>query len=161
MLVRPTLGGTLLLALTACTTPKAAPPAAPTSAATTAAAAATIEATYQRYDDFIRQVNGDSLASLYTADGQMIGTNAQGPAEIAKFFRGFANVKVETQNHQTDAITVADSLAVHWGRYRQRAVVGKQPPIDVSGRFVIEWHLQPDGRWLIRRLMTLPDPAKS
>lgn len=140
----------------ACVLAGCARPAPPSSAD----AARVIEANYRRYDDFIVQVNGDSIASLYTPDGEMVGTGVQGPAAIAKFLRGFSNVKVESNNHVTDAITVADSLAIQWGRYRQRAKVGDQPTIDVSGRFAIEWHRMADGRWLIRRLMTLPGPAK-
>jgi uncharacterized protein (TIGR02246 family) len=133
----------------------AAKPAAPSIDAVTA-----IEANYQRYDEFIRQVNGDSIAALYTPDGEMVGTKAQGPAAIAAFLNGYKNVTVESNRHVTDALTVVDSLAVHWGRYRQKAMVSGKP-VDASGRFVIEWHRMPDGRWLIRRLMTLPDPAKT
>ncbi len=151
-MTRTSLAGAIMLALVACTGPQPAPAIDAETA---------IEATYQRYDEFIRHVNADSIASLYTPDGEMIGTGAQGPAAIAAFLRGFANIKVEAQSHTTDAITVADSLAVHWGRYRQRAVIGTQPPISVSGRFVIEWHLAPDGRWLVRRLMTVPDQPKA
>lgn len=116
-----------------------------------------IEATYQRYDEFIRRVSADSIASLYTEDGEMIGTGARGPAAIAAFLHQFDRFKVVTQHHTTDAITVGDSLAVHWGRYRQQASAGTGDPVTVTGRFVVEWRLTPGGRWLVRRLMTVPD----
>ena len=121
-----------------------------------------VEAALVHYNSLTRQMLGDSIAALYTPDGELLGTNAptvRGPDSIRAFLARFAGkVTVDSARMWSDAITVAGSEAVQWGRYEQFATPVNQPQVHVQGRFVADWVRDSTGAWRLRRMLAQPAP---
>jgi len=121
-----------------------------------------LDAATARYSGFVLAMAGDSIAAMYTPDGEMLGTGMhaiQSPDSIRHFLGAFTNVKVDSETMVRDAITVGDTESIVWGRYAQTATVNGQPPVHVSGRFVTQWVRRPGESWRIRRMLTQPAPV--
>ena len=126
-----------------------------------AAARAEVESALVRYDSLVRRTVGDSIAAMYTEDGEMLGTNmaaVRGPAAIGAFLAQYRGFHVDTQAMRSEAITMAGSEATQWGTWRQAVTPPGQPMVHVQGRFVAHWIRGCDGRWRLRRLLTQPTP---
>ncbi len=98
-------------------------------------------------------------AAFYAADGEMLppgGVPVVGPDSIRALFSGFSKFVVEAETMTPTATFVAGSNATVWGDYTQRAVPPGQKAINVSGRFVMHLVKQPNGTWLVRRLLVQP-----
>ena len=120
-----------------------------------------LDAALVRYDSLIRRTAGDSIAAMYTPDGEMLGTNmatVKGSDTIARFLAQFVGVRVDTQQMHAEALTIADTEATQWGTWRQAATPPGQAMVHVQGRFVAQWIRGCDGNWRLRRLLTQPTP---
>ena len=120
-----------------------------------------IDAAMVRYDSLIRRTAADSIAAMYTPDGEMLGTNmatVKGSDTIARFLAQFAGVRVDTQQMRSEAVSIADTEATQWGTWRQAATPPGQAMVHVQGRFVAQWIRGCDGNWRLRRLLTQPTP---
>jgi uncharacterized protein (TIGR02246 family) len=121
-----------------------------------------VESALARYADLVRHEANDSIAALYTPDGELLGTNMRtirGRDSIRVFLSAFANVRVDSARLHSDAISVLGDEAVQWGTYAQTATVPGRGVVHVQGRFVAHWLRQPDGSWRLRRMLTQPTPA--
>ena len=100
----------------------------------------------------------------YTPDGEILnpGMDAvRGPEAIRKFLGSFKEVKVEAAEMLPGAIEIGVNEATQWGTYTQRVrFPDGARPLAVAGRYVADWRRQPDGRWLLRRMLTQPDPVR-
>jgi ketosteroid isomerase-like protein len=65
-------------------------------------------------------------------------------------------VRVVANSMISSATERFGDAAFVWGDYAETVVISSQPAKEFRGRFVAEWHRQPDGRWLLRRLLTQP-----
>jgi ketosteroid isomerase-like protein len=113
------------------------------------------------YDSLIRWTQGDSIAAMYTPDGQMLGTNVatvQGPDSIAHLLARYAAFHVDSEDMRPEATTIADTEAIQWGTWRQAVTPPGRDMVHVQGRFVAHWIRGCDGRWRLRRLLTQPTP---
>ena len=132
------------------------------SAAREAELRQSVEAALVHYDTLVRRMANDSIADLYTSDGELLGTNQRtiaGQDAIRTFLSRFTNVRVDTADMHSEAITVSGNEAVQWGTYRQVARVEGQGTVHVQGRFVAHWQLDATGRWRLRRMLAQPTPA--
>jgi ketosteroid isomerase-like protein len=121
-----------------------------------------VESTLARYADLVGRVANDSIAALYTSDGELLGTNMRtirGPDSIRVFLSSFANVRVDTARMRSDGISILGNEAVQWGTYAQTATVPGRGTVNVQGRFVAHWLRQPDGTWRLRRMLAQPAPV--
>ncbi len=141
----------LLVAAVAVPTTRATPPPA---------AAKDVEAALQNYARLQKAVDAAGLAASYTADGELLGPGMdalKGPAAIKKFLASFADVKMQAMSMTSEHTDVWGNDALQWGTYAQTVVLpDKKEPQEFHGRFVVQWAKQPDGRWLIKRLLTQP-----
>jgi ketosteroid isomerase-like protein len=132
------------------------------SASEDEAARIAVETTFRRYVDFVGRMASDSIAALYTRDGELLGANMRtirGPDSIRTFLSSFSNVHVDTARMQTDHISIAGDEAVQWGTYSQAATIAGQGMVHVEGRFVAHWLRQPDRSWRLRRMLAQPTPS--
>ena len=103
--------------------------------------------------------NPDKTASFYTKDGEMLppgGAPVVGPDSVRSLLAGYSKFVVEAETMAPTTTLVMGGQATVWGDYTQRAVPPGQTPMTVGGRFVMHLVKQPDGRWLVRRLLVQP-----
>lgn len=120
-----------------------------------------VDSALVRYDSLVRRTAGDSIAAMYTPEGEMLGTNmatVSGPAAIGRFLSQFSGFHVDTQQMRAEALTIADTEATQWGTWRQAVTPPGQGMVHVQGRFVAQWIRGCDGNWRLRRLLTQPTP---
>src|SRR5262249_49745555 len=120
---------------------------------------ALVKAAMRRYSQFVKDMNAEGIAALFTSDGELIDAGkviAQTPASIRKFLGSFEGVvRVEENINSIDSITVTGTSAILVGTYRQKVLMlADNRPVQVQGKFEVEWSRQPDGQWLIHRMRT-------
>jgi len=126
-----------------------------------ALARAEVESALVHYDSLVRRVAGDSIAALYTPDGELLGTGQRtirGRDSIRAFLASFSNVRVDSARMTSLAVSVLGDEAVQWGTYEQTATIAKRPPVHVTGRFVADWVREPAVGWRLRRMLAQPAP---
>ena len=114
-----------------------------------------------RYERWTRALAGDSIASLFAPDGELLredGGTLRGPAAIATFLAGFSGVHVDSAVMTLDAMQVMGDDAVQWGTFAQTVRVEGQGTVRPRGRFVWQWHRDWEGRWRLRRALTQSFP---
>lgn len=114
-----------------------------------------IETALQKYSEFVRKVDGDAIADMFTEDGEIAnpGASIKGREEIRKFLNSFKNVTVELNVNTTESITIDGETAVQTGTYKQRAKLADGKVVEVEGHFKAEW-IHQENKWLLTRMGT-------
>ena len=120
-----------------------------------------VEAAMRRYNRFMRVGPPDSVAGMFTQDGELDEPREavhEGRAAIRHFFAPLASaeVRIESATTTTQALQLFGSTVLLWGEYVENAGEVGRPSVSYRGRFVAEWARQADGRWLLHRLMIQP-----
>jgi hypothetical protein len=113
-----------------------------------------VERAMQRYDSLLVRMNTDSIALLFTADGDL-GTVAHGRDSIRKFLARFAAFKVLYQASTTDSIALDHDTAVQTGHYHQRTVIPVNDTVAVKGAYTARWIFFSDSGWLLKKMETV------
>jgi uncharacterized protein (TIGR02246 family) len=125
---------------------------------------AEIESASNSYARFLKAQDAEKLAALFTSDGELMNPGMdtlRGPEAIRKFLLTLKDVKVEQAEMLPGTIDAGATQAMQWGTYTQRVVLpGRSEPLAVAGRYVADWRKQSDGRWLLRRMLTQPEPVR-
>ncbi|HTG84049.1 MAG TPA: DUF4440 domain-containing protein, partial [Gemmatimonadales bacterium] len=149
--------GTLVLLASACTVGR-------TSSGDPAASRA-VAAAMEHYTALIRAVASDSIAAMYTEDGELLEAGMaplRGPKEIREFLAQFdGKVVVDSASTVSDDVEVFGTTAYQWGSFSQVARVQDQPPGKFSGRYVARWRRTPEGQWKLTRLLMQPAPPST
>ena len=114
-----------------------------------------IEAAMHYYDHLIKNVDADSIAMLFTTDGNLSGM-AKGRDSIKKFLTAFKNVWVLSQTSTTIAITINGDSAIQNGNYYQTVVINQKDTLKVKGKYVANWLWLKNEGWHIKRMTTEP-----
>lgn len=126
---------------------------------------AAVQAAMDRYIGFLKAVSSDSVASMFTADGEMLQpgmASLRGREAIRGFLAPFdGRTQVDTARTVTEALELHGPTAYLWGSYHQVAHEAGSPPGSFNGRFVAKWQLEPNGEWRIARLFMQPGPNPS
>ena len=93
------------------------------------AASRAVVAAMEHYTALIRAVASDSIATMYTEDGDD------------------GKVVVDSASTVSDDVEVFGTTAFQWGSFSQVAGVQDQPPGKFSGRYVARWRRTPEGQW--------------
>ena len=112
-----------------------------------------IETAMKLYDHLIEKMDADSIAWLYTPDGNL-GDIARGRDSIRKFLLTFKNIRVLSQSSETSSIEITGNSSVQKGRYRQVVLVPGKDTIRVKGEFTATWLWNASDGWHIRRMAT-------
>ncbi|HCL82940.1 MAG TPA: hypothetical protein DIC22_03140 [Chitinophagaceae bacterium] len=114
-----------------------------------------VEQAMKKYDLLILSMNTDSIARLYTPDGEL-GNMARGRDSIRNFLNGFKNFKVLSQVSETKIISIEQDTAILTGTYKQTVIVPVNDTVMAKGLFTVKWiWLKQDG-WHIQRMDTQP-----
>jgi hypothetical protein len=116
-----------------------------------------VETAMKYYDHLILKTDADSIAFLYTPNGEL-GNIAVGRDSIRNFLNRFKNFKVLYQSTTTDSITIKDDTAILKGIYHQKVIIPSGDTVSVKGKYNAKWIWLKDGGWHIRRMETYPTP---
>ena len=116
---------------------------------------ASVRSAMQLYDHYIQKLDADSIALLYTPDGDL-GTIAHGRDSIRKFLLNFKNVNVLSQHSTTESIKITGDSSLQKGKYQQVVVVAEKDTITVKGEYTASWQWIPRSGWHIKRMETKP-----
>jgi uncharacterized protein (TIGR02246 family) len=124
-----------------------------------------VEAAMQQYTKLLRTGPPETLAALFTADGELLepGMSAlKGPEAIRAFLAPvFTAYEVQAASTESEAVEVFGPAAYQWGTYSQRVAEKGKPAADYRGRFVASWRRDAEGHWRIARMLVQPFPAGS
>lgn len=149
----------VVCAAAGCRTPPAVGAPDPISPAA-AAVRPQIDSSMARFNRFMRAGPPDSVAAMFTADGELYEPREapkKGRTAIRTFFAPLTHkVRIESAVATTQALEKYGKTVIQWGEYVENAsrVTGLEE--SYRGRFVAEWAQQSDSRWLLRRLMLQP-----
>ena len=119
-----------------------------------------VEAAMRRFNRFMRVGPPDSVAAMFTTDGELYEPRDEvytGHASIRNFFAPLTvDVRLESARTTTQALELFGKSVLQWGEYVDNGGEVSRATMSYRGRFVAEWARQADGRWLLRRLMIQP-----
>ena len=152
---------TLVAVLTACAAFAAVGVPAARDSALRGASAAEIEARLRAYSRFVGRMEQDSVAAMFTADGEVAhagGRAIRGRDSILVFLNSFRGFSVDSNRTMPDSIHVAGGRATQFGTFWQRVTLPDGRTVEASGLFEVRWVRERDGVWRIRRMATRPRP---
>lgn len=126
---------TLVLLASACTVGR-------TSSGDPAASRA-VAAAMEHYTALIKAVASDSIAAMYTEDGDD------------------GKVVVDSASTVSNYVEVFGTTAYQWGSFSHVARLQDQPPAKFGGRYVARWRRTPEGQWKLTRLLMQPAPPST
>ena len=93
----------------------------------------------ERYDSLLVRMNTDSIALLFTPDG-----------DLGKVAHG------REQSSTTDSIVIDHDTAVQTGHYHQHTIIPVNDTVAVKGAFTARWLFVRDLGWQLQRMETVP-----
>ena len=114
-----------------------------------------VEAAMKYYDHLILKLDADSIALLYTPDGNL-GGMAIGRDSIKQFLSTFKNVQVLSQVSTTDSIHIIRDTAIQKGSYTQTDIVAGKDTLHVKGEYTVQWQWIHKQGWHIKKMITKP-----
>ena len=117
--------------------------------------AETVEQAMLKYNRYILKMDVDSIALLYTPDGEL-GKMARGRDSIRRFLENFKKYKVLSQVSKTNLININKDTALQSGLYTQKVIVPQNDTVTVKGLFSTKWIWMDSTGWHIQRMETLP-----
>jgi ketosteroid isomerase-like protein len=108
------------------------------------------------YDKMILAMNPDSIANVYTADGELGDQPIAGRDSIRKFLMSFTDFKVLETQSTSSSISFKGDSAFQEGSYYQKTKLPAGDTVMVKGLFSTVWLKGADNRWLIRKIHTRP-----
>ena len=114
-----------------------------------------IESAMNQYNRYLVSMNTDSIASLFTPDGDL-GGMARGRDSIRRFLMRFKDYKVLSQKSSTETISISGDSATQKGMYWQITVVPPRDTVHVKGNFTASWIWLAHEGWKIKRMETQP-----
>jgi len=110
------------------------------------------------YDRLILKTDGDSIALLYTIDGDLANM-AHGRDSIRMFLYRFKDFKVLEQVSTIDSMRIFLDTGFITGSYHQKVIVPNNnagDTVSVKGNFKSKWILVPEYGWQIKKMETQP-----
>ncbi|HVU54494.1 MAG TPA: nuclear transport factor 2 family protein [Puia sp.] len=111
----------------------------------------------QHYDQLIKKMDADSIALLYTADGDLGGI-AHGRDSIRRFLSSFKGIRILEVASSTDSLAMNGDTAFQGGHYKQSGIMNEKDTFHVSGSYHAQWvWIKEEGGWRIKKMTTQPD----
>src|ERR1700712_2274986 len=114
-----------------------------------------IESAMNQYNRYILSMNTDSIASIFTPDGDL-GDVAHGRDSIRRFLYRFKDFRVLSQTSSSNSISVSGDSALQKGKYWQTTIIPPQDTVHVKGNFTTKWIWLDGSGWKIKRIDTQP-----
>jgi hypothetical protein len=115
-----------------------------------------IESALKTYDRLILKMDADSIAMLYTVDGDL-GDIAHGRDSIRRFLATFTNVRVLSVSSISQKIVFNKDTAIQSGRFNQIAVINNKDTVKPKGTFETNWVWLRGEGWKIKKNTNTPD----
>ncbi len=115
-----------------------------------------VEQAMKQYDHLIKKMDADSIALLYTPDGDL-GTMAHGRDSIKMFLSRFKDIKVLYQHSVITYMKITADTALQRGIYRQMVLINGKDTMRDGGEFTAIWWWIEPGVWRIKKMMTTPN----
>jgi len=120
-----------------------------------------IENAMKHYDRLTFRMAGDSLADIYTSDGELGGKGMKtyvGRDSIRKFLKSFdpASITLISNSTKIDSLVFKGDTAVVKGSYEQKAKLAQGDTGTYNGTFTATWMKGEGDKWLIRKMYTIP-----
>jgi uncharacterized protein (TIGR02246 family) len=120
-----------------------------------------IRAVVANFDKAVLAGDWPAVVSVYAEDGMLLppnGPTVQGRAAIQNFFGGFPKITAFKQS--VVEIEGQGDLAYPRGTYEMTMMPpGAKAPLTDTGKVIAVWRKQPDGSWLVLRVMWNSDLA--
>ncbi|HVV03939.1 MAG TPA: nuclear transport factor 2 family protein [Puia sp.] len=108
----------------------------------------------QHYDRLVQKMDADSIALLYTADGDLGGI-AHGRDSIRRFLSSFKNVSLLRVASSTDSLAMTGDTAFQSGHYEQSGLMNGKDTFFATGIYHAKWiWIKGEGGWHIRKMTT-------
>ena len=114
-----------------------------------------VEASMNQYNHLIQKLDADSIALLYTPDGNL-GDIAIGRDAIKKLLASFKGVTVLSQTSTTTSIKIVNDTALQTGNYVQTDILSGKDTVIVKGEYTAKWQWMGNDGWHIKRMTTKP-----
>lgn len=114
-----------------------------------------VELAMKEYDHLIKNMDADSIALLYTSDGNL-GDIVHGRDSIRNFLLSFKNVNVLAQSSTTTYLEINGDSSLQKGTYMQTVFIPGKDTIKVKGEYTANWLWISPGGWHIRHMVTKP-----
>lgn len=114
-----------------------------------------VQSAMNQYDHYIQKMEIDSLAMLFTPDGDL-GNIAHGRDSIREFLSKFKNFKVLSQSSTTESINVTSDSSVQKGIYHQTTIIPVNDTVKVKGEYTATWVWLSKSGWHLKRMETVP-----
>ena len=123
---------------------------------------ADLKSAMRTYDRLILKTDADSIALLYTADGDL-GNAAHGRDSIRNFLNRFKEYKVLEQVSTVDSIKIQGDTGFLSGTFHQKTIIPihdtlamnrNHDTISINGTFHSEWINIPEYGWEIKKFET-------
>lgn len=112
-----------------------------------------IESAMRQYDRLIQKMDTDSIALLYTEDGDM-GNVAHGRGAIRKFLATFKDFKVISQYSISKSVNITGDSSLQKGTYQQTVITPTKDTLIVKGEYKTTWLWMRDNSWHIKHMET-------
>ncbi len=123
---------------------------------------AAIKAELARYERFVLTMAHDSIAAMFTPDGELHTPGASspvGPKAIAEYLKSFSAFHVIADSMTADSTFASTTAGRQVGSYWQRVRIPRGDTVEVRGRFEARWRKVPPGQWKLSWLGTVPAGA--
>ena len=120
-----------------------------------------VAAALEHYVGFVRQMASDSIAELYTADGELLATGRPpivGPKAIQAFLDSFSAYHVLADSMKPATLEVRGDTALQTGTFWQLVQVPAGDTVVAHSGFEILWLRDRQSGWRVRRMGTTPPP---
>lgn len=114
-----------------------------------------IELSMKQYDHYIKNLDADSIALMFTPDGDL-GTIAHGRDSIRKFLSTFKNVSVLATASTTGSIVLNGDSSTQTGTYWQLDLINARDTVKVKGLFTAKWKWTKESGWRLKKMETTP-----
>lgn len=108
-----------------------------------------IESQTARFERYVENQQFDSLASIYTAGGQLMAPNAPAASgeNLISAFEGMADMGIASIDLQTSEVEAAEDFAYEVGNY---SLMGEDGSEVDNGKYIVIWKME-DGEWKLHR----------
>jgi ketosteroid isomerase-like protein len=125
-------------------------------AAADEAARAQITARSAAFADAFRSGDVATLVATSTDDIIVAGSWGRdvGLAEAEEFWRGFFDTsRVVSLELTIDPLLISGDMAIETGDYAETIVMGDDPPLDITGTYIMVWRRGAGDEWRIQRFI--------
>jgi uncharacterized protein (TIGR02246 family) len=116
-----------------------------------------IAETWARYCDAFERSDAGAIAAHFTEDAVLMEPNRpdiRGRAGIGKYIEEiFARARVTCVENWTHDLWVHGDVAYEIGTSEETIRFEGAEPMDFPARYMVAWRREPDGSWLMHRLM--------